>query len=251
MRAISDGSHAERSKAVGTESRDKRRESGHTHHARMPSRSSRLDDALHISATIRAEIGREVRTARQGGSISQRTAGALVGISHAQLGRIERAELRNLTLEQAARACSAVGLRLSARAVPWADHALDAGQLGVIRRFEQLLPPGTTLDREVPFPIAGDRRAWDGLFRLEHRRIAVEAETRIRDVQALDRRCSLKLRDGHADVLILVVADTTWNRGVLGDHREALRATFPLDGRQIRPLLRAGRAPEANGIVVV
>jgi hypothetical protein len=217
----------------------------------MPTRISRLDDALAVATRLREDIGRDVRGARQGTGISQREAGALVQMSHAQFGRIERAELEEVTIEQLSRACSAVGLRLVARAVPDSDPAVDAGQLALLRRFRGLLPAETPFSTEVPFPIAGDRRAWDGLFRLEQRIIAVEAETRIRDVQALDRRCLLKLRDGAADLLILVVADTAWNRELLDQHREALRATFPLDGRQVRPLLRAGRAPARNGIVVM
>jgi hypothetical protein len=95
----------------------------------------------------------------------------------------------------------------------------------------------------VPIPIHGDRRAWDA--------IAVEAETRLRDIQALERRIALKQRDGGVDVVILLVNDTAANRRVLAAHREALRARFPLDGRAILAALRAGRAPQDSGIVVL
>jgi hypothetical protein len=89
------------------------------------------------------------------------------------------------------------------------------------------------------------------MITLERLRIAIEAETRLRDLQALERRCQLKLRDGDVDRLILVVSDTANNRGMLDAYREVLRGTFPLDGRQIIPALRAGRAPAANGIIVL
>jgi hypothetical protein len=82
-------------------------------------------------------------------------------------------------------------------------------------------------------------------------RVAIEAETRLGDIQALDRRCQLKIRDGGVDFLILLVNDTAHDREVLDLHREALRSTFPLDGRQLLRAIRAGRAPEANGIVVL
>lgn len=104
---------------------------------------------------------------------------------------------------------------------------------------------------EVPLPAAGDPRAWDCVLGLDPTETPVEAETRLRDLQALDRRCALKQRDGHADVVILLVSDTAHNRAVLAEHREDLRASFPLDTRQVMVALRAGRTPEANGIVVL
>jgi transcriptional regulator with XRE-family HTH domain len=216
----------------------------------VPSRSSRLDDAIAISDRIRVDIGREVRGARRTQAISQREAGARVGMSHAQFGRIERALVRHVTVDQLSRASSAVGLQLAARAMPGAGATVDAGQLGILSRFRSLLPPGTPFDTEVPLPSPGDLRAWDGLFTLQQVLIAVEAESRLQDLQAQERRWRLKLRDGGVELLILAVADTRWNRTVLDEHREALRGAFPLDGRQLRPLLRAGRAPEASGIIV-
>jgi len=196
-------------------------------------------------------MGRELRSARLSASISQREVGARVGISHAQLGRIERAELEGVTIDQLSRACSALGLRLIVRAVPNADPALDAGQLRLLERFRAVLPPGMPFWTEVALPRLGDLRAWDGLLRINGSRVAVEAETRLRDIQALERRLSLKLRDGDADVLILAVSDTENNRRMLDLHREALRAMFPLDGHQVLRALHAGEAPTASGIVVL
>ena len=103
---------------------------------------------------------------------------------------------------------------------------------------------------EMPLPIPGDLRAWDALIRLDDH-VAVEAETRLGDVQALDRRVQLKLRDGGVDIVILLVSDTAHNREILDVHRNALRSTFPLDGRQLLPVLRVGRAPSASGILVL
>ena len=156
-----------------------------------------------------------------------------------------------MSVDQLARACSAVGLRLIVRAVPDGDPAMDAGQLALLERFRKLLPAGTTFRTEVPLPLQGDRRSWDGVALLEGRDVAVEAEARLRDVQAIDRRCTLKRRDGNVDRMILLVADSAHNRGMLELHREDLRSSFPLDGRQILPLVRQGRAPSASGIVVL
>lgn len=129
--------------------------------------------------------------------------------------------------------------------------AIDSGQLAMLERLRRLLPNLPPLATEVPFPNPGDPRAWDAMTRLEGRRVAFEAEARLRDAQALDRWCQTKLRDGAADVLILVVSDTAHNRAFLAEHREALRSTFPLDGRQILRALRAGTAPHQNGLLVV
>jgi hypothetical protein len=41
------------------------------------------------------------------------------------------------------------------------------------------------------------------------------------------------------------------NRQILAQHREALRAQFPLDGAAILRALRNGRVPVSGGIVVL
>jgi hypothetical protein len=79
----------------------------------------------------------------------------------------------------------------------------------------------------------------------------VEAESRLRDIQALERRLGLKLRDGGLERVVLVVSDTRSNRRVLDSHRDALRSLLPLDGRAILRALRAGLLPEASGILLV
>ena len=71
------------------------------------------------------------------------------------------------------------------------------------------------------------------------------------DLQALERRHALKVRDGGVDLLLLVVADTIRNRSVLRMHREQLRALLPLDSRDVLASLRAGQLPRESGIVVL
>jgi transcriptional regulator with XRE-family HTH domain len=217
----------------------------------MATRITRLDAARTVARAIRNDLGREIRLARLAAGTSQREAGARVGISRSQWGRIESGELQQVNVDQLSRACSSVGLRLHARAVPDADPALDAGQLALLERFRRQLPPSIRMATEVPLPIPGDRRAWDGFLRLGPTAIGIEAEARVRDAQALDRRCALKRRDGGVDVVILLVADTPSNRNVLALHREALRANFPLDTRSVLAALRVARAPAASGIVVL
>ncbi len=195
-------------------------------------------------------MGSELRAARMASGLSQAGAGTAVGMSHAQLGRIERGELRHLTVEQLSRACVAVGLKLVVRAYPDGDPVRDAGQLALLQRFRARLPTGATWRTEVPLPIVGDRRAWDAVVTLRGASMVVEAETRLRDIQALERRLSLKLRDGGIDQILVVVADTRSNRQAIVAHREALRALLPLDCRDVLRALRSGRLPDNSGLLL-
>ncbi len=204
-----------------------------------------------LARRIRFELGREIRNARLDGGASLRSAAARVAMSHSQFGRIERGQVRGHTIDQLSRACAAVGLALAVRGHPRAGMALDSAQLALLGRLRALLPATVRTRTEVPLPIPGDRRAWDSVLYLEPRPSPVEAETRIRDIQALDRRTALKLRDSEFDRVVLLVNDTAHNRAMLQAHREDLRATFPLDTRAVLRAIRAGQTPEASGIVVL
>ena len=196
-----------------------------------------------------AVIGQEIRNARQSSGLGLRAAGHPVAMSHAQFGRIERGELEGLTISQATRACAAVGLKLVIRMYPDADAVLDTPQLALLERFRARLG-SPVWAREVPIPIAGDRRAWDAVVTIGGGRFAIEAEARLRDLQALERRIALKQRDSNMEVVVLLVNDTRWNRRVLREHGQDLRASFPLDGRAILAAIDGGRPPVANGILL-
>jgi transcriptional regulator with XRE-family HTH domain len=217
----------------------------------MPARNDPSQLGRRLAHRIRSETAEAILTARLDAGISQATAGSVAGMSHAQFGRIERAELRDLTFEQACRAAAAVGLRLSVRTYPDGDPARDGPQLALLERFRRRLPRECRWSTEVPLPMAGDRRAWDGVAELRGQRAGCEAETHPRDVGALERRLSLKLRDGGVDILILILADTVGNRRLLEAHREALRPLLPLDSRQVLASLRSDHLPSAGGIVVL
>lgn len=172
-------------------------------------------------------------------------------MSHAQLGRIERGALSQVTVEQLARACAAVGLRLAVRAYPDGSPVRDAAHLALLGRLRRRLPPGTRWRTEVPLLIAGDGRAWDAVADLIGGELPIEAETRLHDLQAVDRRTALKCRDAGLDVVVLLVNDTAHNRRVLAVEREALRPRFPADGREILQAVRDGRRPVRSGIVLL
>jgi hypothetical protein len=147
-------------------------------------------------------------------------------MSHSTLGRIERGSLVNVTISQLARACAAVGLKLVARAYPDGDPVRDVAHLNLLGRLRREIAPSAGWRTEVPIPIAGDLRAWDAQAVLQGTIVAIEAEVRIHDLQALERRVALKRRDSGVNVVILLIADTPANRRRLAEQREDLRTSF-------------------------
>jgi hypothetical protein len=218
--------------------------------ADMTGRDRRLDRALGQFRQLNHEIGREIGLARGNAGLSQDAAGASVGMSGSQFGRIERAELRGVSVEQWCRASAAVGLRLHVRAYPDGDPVRDAPQARLLSRFRARMGPGVALRTEVPLHGRTDSRAWDGVLELRRERDAVEAETRIRDGQAMWRRASLKLRDDPTiSHVFLLVADTPSNRRAIAEIRELLRLDLPLDTRGVLSAFGNGRCPGAGGVV--
>jgi hypothetical protein len=97
----------------------------------------------------------------------------------------------------------------------------------------------------------GDLRAWDAVVGAGDWRIAVEAEVRLRDIQAIERRVGLKQRDGSMGVVVLLVANTRHNRTVVRSLGSALAGSFPLPGRRSLELLAAGVNPGTNAVVLL
>jgi len=172
-------------------------------------------------------------------------------MSQSTFSRIERGSLPQVTVSQLALACAAVGLKFVARPYPDGDPVRDIAHARLLQRLRVVLHTAVGWRTEIPLPIPGDLRAWDAQIRVAGSVVAVEAETRLTDLQALDRRIALKRRDGGIDVVVLLIADTRGNRRLLADYRDGLRASFPLDTRSILAALREGRAPKASGIVTI
>ena len=81
--------------------------------------------------------------------------------------------------------------------------------------------------------------------------IGVEAETRLADIQRLERRIALKQRDSHVERVIVVVADTRWNRDALRTASSALALAFPVPRSRIIAALATGQDPGGSGVVVL
>jgi transcriptional regulator with XRE-family HTH domain len=221
------------------------------HSSDVVARERRVDRAAWLARQVLRRIGEEFRDARLAADLTQLEVGRAVGISDSQYSRIERGEAPYVSYATLAAIAVVLGLDLPLRAYPAGDPVRDRAQLDLLARFRDGLPGSLGWRTEVPLDIPGDRRAWDAEIAGDGWRIAVEAETRLRDVQALSRRLALKSRDAGVARLILVVADTRHNRRTLRLARVDLAAMFPLGSRAVLEALHRGNPPEESGIVVV
>ena len=196
-----------------------------------------------------AELGHELRLARLNHDLSQRVAAAAAGVSHTTWGRLERGQAEMIPIPDLARILAVVGLELNLRAFPAGSPLRDKAHVALLRSFHSKLGRSVRWHTEVVLPNPGDRRSWDGLARLPGVRIGVEAETRARDSQELQRRVKAKKRDGAVDHVVLLLADTRHNRAFLRAAGEAFHVSFPVDGPTA--LARLARSVDPGGDAIV
>jgi transcriptional regulator with XRE-family HTH domain len=224
----------------------------------MAVRQRRVDVGAARGALLVAATGHEFMAARMNSALSQDDVSRAVGISRPQYGRIERGISPEVSIATIARIAAVLGLEASLRFYPAADPIRDAAHRELLERLRVRLHESLRFRTEVPFPASGDRRAWDAVIEGfagsssgAWRRGAVEAETRPTDAQALERKLALKERDGRADWLVLLLADTRHNRAFLAGPGAALRVRFPLEGRRALELLAAGANLGSNAIILL
>jgi transcriptional regulator with XRE-family HTH domain len=203
----------------------------------------RIEDDLHRART-------DLGLARRGAGLSLDAVGRACNVAGSTAQRIETGAIRNPDLVVFGRMAAAVGLELRIRAFPIGEPIRDASQQRLLERLRVQLPPTVRWGTEVPLPTDGDRRAWDAMLTGSGWIAAIDAETVLEDVQALERRLALKRRDGGIEHVILLVADTPRNRRAL----RSAPAAFGGFGRDARPVLRAvrrGDDPGASAIILL
>jgi transcriptional regulator with XRE-family HTH domain len=215
----------------------------------VATRERRIDRGRRRARQALAKIGEEFREARLSGGLSQGQLADAVGISQAEMSRIERGAAPWVTFETLAVIAAVLGLDLPLRAFPVGDPIRDVAQLQLLAKLRALLPLGFTWRTEVPLRIERDLRAWDAVVGGPGWRVPVDAETRLRDVQAFARREALKRRDDGAETMILLVADTRHNRHVIRLAKADLVGDFPIIGAAVLAAICKGERPAGSGIL--
>ncbi len=217
----------------------------------MGSRERAVDVGAARAREILARLVAEARNARLGAGVSQADVALALGMSRSQYSRIERGLSSDLSIDTTARLFAILGQELSLRCFPAGDPIRDAAHAALLERLHARCHRSFRWRTEVPLPIAGDLRAWDATAVCPTCRIGIEAETRLRDIQALDRRLALKERDGGMDRLVLLVRDSRSNRDVVRSHGEILAVRFPVRGARALELLGAGVDPGGNALILL
>ncbi len=215
----------------------------------MPTRDGSVARAIRVAADDERRALADLARAQRSGGLSDEDVGRAARMSRWMVARILGGRRRASVVELAAIG-AAVGHDVRLRAYPAGDAIRDAGQQRLLDRFRRRLHPGLAVPTEVALPIEGDRRAWDALIRGAGWSRPVEAETVLDDIQALERRLALKVRDGGVDGVILVIADTPPNRRALAAAPGSF-ATFDRNARRILSDLAAGRDPGGSSLVLL
>lgn len=214
-------------------------------------RSRMGDDARFTAPALERELVAELRLARRTAGRSQRDVARIARLSQSRVSRVERGVAGDLRVQELGRLASALGLRLWARLYPGGSPVRDHAQVALLQELRRRSHTNWRWSSEVPLPIPGDRRAVDAIAQIAGCRIAVEAWTRLVDLQAQLRAAQLKRRDAGTDRLIVLLADTHANRRTVRAVGEAIRTDLPLGTRQVLLSFAAGRDPGADGLVLL
>jgi transcriptional regulator with XRE-family HTH domain len=216
-------------------------------HCEVSSVERLVDRGTRRGLMLIRRFGEDVRRRRLEAGLSQRQLGAASGLSHAAIGRMERGEV-SVDVLAAARTCSVLGMELGISTHLIGSPARDRAHVALLERFRSRLAPSLTWRTEVPLPIIGDARAIDGVVAGREFRAMVEAETRLGDVEATERKMQLKQRDSGIGRKILLLNETRHNRAVV-DATPELRESFPMRTREVLGALGRGHDPGGDGIV--
>jgi transcriptional regulator with XRE-family HTH domain len=217
----------------------------------MGSRERRVDVGAANAREILARLPAEARALRLGSGLTQAIVAAALGLSRSQYSRIERGLSSDLSIATACRMYAVLGQRLAIKGYPDGDPIRDAAHAALLERLHRQCHRSLTWRTEVPLPLPGDLRAWDATIGATAFGAGVEAETRFRDQQALDRRLGRKERDGGLDLLILLLLDSRSNRAAMRDHIDWVRQRFPVPGLRALEALAAGMSPGGNTVILL
>jgi hypothetical protein len=156
----------------------------------------------------------------------------------------------HIDLELMSRIAAVLGCELSLGIHPVGTPVRDKAHVALLGRFAARLAPSILWRTEVPMPIPGDHRSANGVAQAPDFDAIVEAETRLDDVQAVERPLRGKQRDLDTARAILLVADTRHNRAVI-EGVPGLRREFPIDTRHCLAALGRGLDPGGDCLVIL
>jgi transcriptional regulator with XRE-family HTH domain len=220
----------------------------------MATRETSTDRGRRRGKMLLTRTIEELRTARITADVSQRSIASTLGWTHTDYYRFEKGLYRADSISDVATVASVLGMELSVGLHPVGEPLRDKGHQALINRFRAELSAGFTVIAEAPLPLLGDRRAWDLLLRLVspmQQLIGVEAETRVRDLQRIVRHVHQRVRDGGADVVLLLLAATRTNRAVVEEIRLALGPAFATPPRDLLAALRSDHPLPGSGVILV
>jgi hypothetical protein len=158
--------------------------------------------------------------------------------------------VKRVDIDLLSRIAAAVGCELSLNVHPAGPPVRDKAHISLLGRLKARLHPSIRWRTEVPIPIPGDLRSADATATARGFDVTIEAETRLGDVQAAERKLHTKQRDLVTSRAILLVADTRHNRRVIATVPE-LRTQFPIDTRACLAALGRGEDPGGDCLVVL
>ena len=221
----------------------------------MPSKETRQQAGHRRGVSLLKSIANELREARQVAGLSQQSLADALGCAQAEISRREHVDLRDLGIVTLAEMAAVLGLDLRASLFPQGQPIRDRGHQALISRLLAVLSPVWHRTAELPFPGPGDPRWWDLVLRLIEDQIrqvvGVEAETRIRDHQALVRRMHGRQAHGGTDAVLLLLSDSATNRLLVGDLRLALGPEWATTPRALLAVLRVGRPLPGSGVILL
>jgi transcriptional regulator with XRE-family HTH domain len=221
----------------------------------MSSKETRRQAGHRRGTGLLKSIATGLREARQVAGLSQQSLADALGCSQAEISRRESVGLQDLGIVALAEMAAVLGLDLRASLYPQGQPIRDKGHQALINRLLARLSPLWQHTAELPFPGPGDSRWWDLVLKLvaSHARqvVGVEAETRIRDHQALVRRMHGRHAQGGTDVVLLLLSDSAANRLLVGDLRIALGPDWAATPRAVLAALRVGRPLPGSGVILL
>jgi len=215
----------------------------------MGTRERPVDRGRRRARQLRLDLGSELREGRLAAGLSQAAVAHAAGVDPTTVGKIERALVVGVSVQRLAELFAIVGQDLSVRAYPFGPPLRDAAHLALLRRAKTRMGDAWRWRHEVPVGLPGDPRAWDAVLEHDASRVALEAETRLRDAQALLRRLEAKSRDSGIPSIVLVLADTRVNRAAVGEAGDLLRPSFPVSATAAWAALRRGHDPGGSALL--